>query len=87
MTTLQPQNRFLVLSMTWHWPDKSVVYELTTSKSMSDSTCGIFIFWSDPNKFDISLTVSFPGIKYLISEGIETFSKTTKWNRTGKKNC
>jgi hypothetical protein len=24
----------------------------------------------DPNKFDISLTVSFPGIKYLISEGI-----------------
>jgi hypothetical protein len=23
-----------------------------------------------PNKFDISLTVSFPGIKYLISEGI-----------------
>ena len=51
-------------------PDKSVVYELTTSKSMSDSTCGIFIFWSDPNKFDISLTVSFPGIKYLISEGI-----------------
>jgi hypothetical protein len=30
--------------------DKFVVYELTTSKSISCS-CGIFIFWSDPNKF------------------------------------
>jgi hypothetical protein len=38
---------------------------ITTTKQIS-----CFIFDSDPNKFDISLTVSFPGIKYLISEGI-----------------
>jgi hypothetical protein len=53
--------------------DKSVVYELTTSKSMSDCTCGIFmtsnndILLSDGNSSDIKLMTKSVKIKPFLS--------------------